>query len=313
MKHIPSCPASFLSPVGPWTGGLLCLLALAMAGCASSPPATESEDPVPVSAAPLSFQEVPVPDGDWRPHRLARCLPDTNVSVTVERYLGICSEYFREGSGSDGMIEMELGLQEGYRHSLMLLTLGQLYLMAGQGDPDLLPVEGPAADVGDWNRNRTRLLGRAGDLLQEAAETRRDDAAVDYLLADVARARGDQDQADVLLASGMEKCTAGRSFAILWQYQQLNNYAPKYLGGASPVYPQAALKQGVEGDVVLDVLLSPAGEVRQVVAVDSPAETLTEAASASLRKGRFEAARMGKYPIWSWLRVTTAFNLEDRS
>ena len=38
------------------------------------------------------------------------------------------------------MIEMEMGLEAGYRHPLMLLTLGQLYLMAGQGDPDLLPV-----------------------------------------------------------------------------------------------------------------------------------------------------------------------------
>jgi TonB family protein len=289
----------------------MCLAVLAVSGCASSSPETETAAPVSSSPAPTALQEVPVPDGDWRPHRLARCVPDTNVSPIVERYLGICSEYFRDGSGSDGMIEMELGLQEGYRHSLMLLALGQLYLMAGQGDPDLLPAEGPAADVGDWNRNRARLLGRAEDLFQEAAETRTDDAAVDYLLADVARARGEQERADELVASGMEKCTTGRSFAILWQYQQLNNYPPKYLGGSSPVYPEKALNKGVEGEVVLDVLLSPAGEVRQVVVVESPSAALTGAAEASLRQGRFDASRMGKYPIWSWLRVTTAFNLED--
>jgi TonB family protein len=70
------------------------------------------------------------------------------------------------------------------------------------------------------------------------------------------------------------------------------------------------LNKGVEGDVVLDILLSPAGEVRQFVVVESPGESLTRAAEASLRKGRFEAARVGKYAIWSWLRVTTAFNLE---
>lgn len=310
MIPFPSCPSHSLRSFGPGAGVLLCLAVLAFSGCATSPPETESDAPVSPFPAPAGLKEIPVPEGNWRPHRLARCLPDTNVSPTVERYLGICSEYFREGSGSDGMIEMELGLQEGYRHSLMLLTLGQLYLMAGQGNPDLLPVEGPAADVGDWSRNRTRLLGRAADLFQEAAETRTDDAAVDYLLADVARARGLQDQADELVAAGMEKCTAGRSFAILWQYQQLNNYPPKYLGGSSPVYSEKALNQRVEGDVVLDVLLSPAGEVRQVVVVESPSAALSGAAEASLRKGRFDPARMGKYPIWSWLRVTTAFNLE---
>ena len=174
----------------------------------------------------------------------------------------------------------------------------------------MLPVEGPAADVGDWDRNRTRLLRRAARLLQEAAETRLDDAAVDYLLADVARAGGDQARAAELVASGMLKCTGGRSFGILWQYQKLNNYSPRYLGGSSPEFPQAALNKGVEGDVVLDILLSPAGEVRQFAVVESPGESLTRAAEASLRKGRFEAARVGKYPIWSWLRVTTAFNLE---
>jgi len=313
MKLVTSCSFSFSWSTALAAAGLLWILVLALPGCAPSRPDPHREESALVTKAPAELQETPVPEGKWRPHRLARCRPDTAVSATVEKYLGICSEYFRDGSGSDGMIEMELGLQEGYRHSLMLLTLGQLYLMAGQGDPDLLPVEGPAADVGDWDRNRTRLLRRAEELLQEAAAARLDDAAVDYLLADVARSRGDQELADELVVSGMEKCTAGRSFSTLWQYQKLNNYPPRYLGGPSPEFPQAALNKGVEGDVFLDVLLSPAGEVRQVVVVESPAESLSGAAETSLRKGRFEAARVGKYSIWSWLRVTTAFNLEDRS
>jgi TonB family protein len=289
---------------------LLLLLALALQGCGSSGPGPDSVQTSAGPAVKQDLQETPAPEGKWRPHRLSTCTPDVDVAPVVERYLGICSEYYRDGSGSDGMIEMELGLAEGHRHSLMLMTLGQLYLMAGQGDPDLLPVEGPAADVGDWDRNRPRLLRRAEDLLQEAAETRQDDAAVDYLLADVARAGGDQAKAAGLVASGMRKCTGGRSFGILWQYQQLNNYPPRYLGGSSPEFPQTALDKGIEGDVVLDVLLSPAGEIRQLVVVESPARSLSKAAEASLRKGRFEAARVGKYPIWSWLRVTTAFNLD---
>ena len=290
----------------------MCLAGVFFLGsCAPSQPPVQDELP-PVSGNQTDdLQETPAPDGDWRPHRLSHCTEDVDVPTVVERYLGICSEYYRDGSGSDGMIEMEMGLADGHRHSLMLITLAQLYLMAGQGDPDLLPVEGPAADVGDWDRNKIRLLRRAEDLLQEAAETRLDDAAVDYLLADVARARGDQAKAADLVAAGMLKCTGGRSFGILWQYQQLNNYPPRYLGGSSPEFPQTALDKGIEGDVIFDVLLSPAGEVRQLVVVESPGRSLSKAAEASLRKGRFEAARVGKYPIWSWLRVTTAFTLED--
>ena len=288
------------------------LLFLLMAGCSPPPPAEETGPTDQASGAHApDLQETPVPEGPWRPHVLASCRPDTDVPTAVEKYLGICSEYYRDGSGSDGMIEMEMGLEAGYRHPLMLLTLGQLYLMAGQGDPDLLPVEGPAADVGDWDRNRVRLLQRAEDLLQEAAPSRPDDAAVDYLLADVARAKGDHKAAADLMAAGMTKCTGGRSFAILWQYQQLNNYPARYLGGAAPEYPQSEVQKGVTGDVVLDVLLAPDGGIRQVVEVASPSGALTRAATTSLRKGGFEASREGKYPIWSWLRVTTAFNLES--
>ena len=284
---------------------------LFLGSCApGEPPVQDGTLPV-VEVDADDLHEAPVPDGDWRPHRLSSCREDVDVPTVVERYLGICSEYYRDGSGSDGMMEMEFGLADGHRHSLMLLTLGQLYLMAGQGDPDLLPVEGPAADVGDWDRNRVRLLRRAEDLFQEAARTRTDDAAVDYLLADVARARGDQALAAERVASGMTKCTGGRSFGTLWQYQKLNKYPPRYLGGPSPVYPQNAVENGVTGDVIIDVLLSPAGEARQLVVVESPSESLARAAAVSLRKGGFEGARVGKYPIWSWLRVTTAFNLEE--
>ncbi|MBU8871504.1 MAG: energy transducer TonB [Gemmatimonadales bacterium] len=230
--------------------------------------------------------------------------------MIVERYLGTCSEYFRHGSGSDGMIELEIGLEEGVHHSLLLLTLGQLYLMAGQGDPALLPVEGPAADVGDWSRNKKRLLGRARELLQECASERPDDAGVDFLLADVARASGRFAEAVELVAQGESKCTGGRSFRILKLYQLLYDYPPRYLGGPPPDYPERALNSGITGEVVMDLLLNPAGNVYQAVVVSSPSADLSRAAEASLFKGSYESARIGKYPIWSWLRVNTAFNLD---
>ncbi|MFT5234588.1 MAG: TonB family protein, partial [Candidatus Krumholzibacteriia bacterium] len=80
-------------------------------------------------------------------------------------------------------------------------------------------------------------------------------------------------------------------------------------GGPSPEYPQAAVNAGIEGEVVLDLLLSPAGVVQQYVVIESPTKSLTKAAWQSLQNGQFEAARVGKYAVWSWLRVTTSFTL----
>lgn len=260
---------------------------------------------------PGSLTEAPVPDGNWRGHQLSRCAGEEAVPRQVQGLLDLSAEFFQEGSGSDGMVEMEMALENGNRHSLVYLTLGQLYLLAGQGEPSLLPVEGPAADVGDWDRNKVRLLARARKLLQLAASQRPDDAVVDYLLADVARAAGNLDDAALFLSRAGDKCTGGKSLALLRFYQQLNRYPARYLGGASPQYPPEALAEGVSGDVTIDLLLDPAGRIRQGVAVDSPAASLTRAAFAALRLGQFEASRVGKYPVWSWLRVTIAFNLES--
>lgn len=282
-----------------------------VSGCAPTrqEPATEPT-PEATLAFPGSLSEVPAPEGNWRGHQLAGCSFDREVPARVERLLGICSEFFREGSGSDGMIELEMALEEGVRHSLIDLTLGQLYLLAGQGEPGLLPVEGPAADVGDWGRNKARLLARAQLLLERASRERPDDAVVDYLLADVSRAAGDQISAGQYQAQGMTKCTGGRAIGILRLYQQLNRYPAKYLGGASPEYPAGALAREISGEVTLDLLLDPTGKVRQVVDVASPAASLASAAAISLKSGTFEAARVGKYPVWSWLQVAIAFNLD---
>ena len=280
---------------------------LGLAACATSPAPSPVKAPSPTPVDMM--QETPVPDGDFRGHRLARCQDDVDVPRTVERYLATCSEYFRGGSGSDGMIELEMGLKAGHRHSLMLLTLGQMYLLAGQGNPDLLPVEGPAADLGSYQRNKPRLLVRSRELLTEALAKRPADAAVDYLLADVARTAGDMAEAERLAARGQTKCTGGRSFGTLLMYQELYRHPARYLGGPGPEFPQTAVNKGIGGEVVLDLLLSPAGEVRQYVVVESPAESLTQAAWRSLRQGQFQASSVGKYAVWSWLRVTTAFTL----
>jgi hypothetical protein len=287
------------------------LLGLLSGGCASNAP----QEQLAVSGNeqdlfPGSLAETPPVDGVWRAHRISWCEDDGLAPPAVEKLLGLCSQYFREGSGTDGMLELELALEQGQRHPLLLLTLGQLYLIAGQGEPELLPPEGPAADVGDWARNKQRLLARAETLLREAADTRVADAAIDYLLADVARARQDWQTANRFTFEGAQKCTSGRGFATLVLYQQLNRYPGTYLGGPGPQYPESALKKHISGEVVLDLLISPGAEVMQAVVVESPDFSLSKAAATSLKQGTWEAARLGKYPIWSWLRVNTSFTLD---
>jgi TonB family protein len=253
-----------------------------------------------------------VPDGPWRPHVLERCPVDEPPPAPAARALAECWSLYRAHEGSDAIMELELSLRRHGREGLVLLTLGQLYLMAGQGEPSLLPDEGPAADVGNWAQNRVRLLRRAETLLTEAAVLRPDDAAVDFLLADVARARLDTTAAAAALLSGQAKCTLPASFHILQEYQGLNEHPARLLRSVAPDYPEQALQEGITGEVELDLLISPAGKVEQVVAVRDPDRRLTAAAAAALRQTLFEPARVGKYPIWSWLRVPTRFQVTPR-
>jgi TonB family protein len=233
------------------------------------------------------------------------------MSPSAERALADCSKLLAEWEGSDAIMVLELHLQEHAAEGLLLLALAQIYVMAGQGMPQLLPREGPAADVGDWPRNQARLLGRAATLLREAVVLRPDDSAVEYLLADVARARDDSVTAQRALAAGMHKCNPARSFEILRQYQGLNLYPAKGLEAATPVYPEEASRARIQGEVLLDLLINPAGEVVQVEPVTSPAVVLTAAAAEALRPIRFAPARIGKYPIWSWFRVPVQFRLTE--
>jgi len=258
-----------------------------------------------------TLHESPGPVAGWRGHQLSRCPEEPAPPAAVRQELDLCWDLFHEGSGSDGMVELETTMGRTGRHPLVLLTLAQLYVMAGQGVPELLPTEGLAADTGDWGRNRVRLLARARSLLAEAGRERPDDAAVDYLLADAARAGGEFAVADSLVLSAAEKCTGGAGLDIMRRYQDLNRYPAELRRTPPPDYPRGSLEKGVAGKVVLDLLLDPEGDVRQVVTVSTPAADLAGAAAAAFRASEFAPARVGKYPVWSWLRVATNFRLAD--
>jgi TonB family protein len=62
----------------------------------------------------------------------------------------------------------------------------------------------------------------------------------------------------------------------------------KVVQKVQPTYPADAKKAGIEGSVVLDVLITAAGDVTDVKAVKGP-EELREAASAAVRQWKYEA------------------------
>ena len=290
-------------------GGLAILIVgmtLVAGGCA---PVPEPPQPSPVEEALDQWREEPVPQGTWRPHLLKRCRELDRMSPDGEAVLAQCWDLYQVREGSDAIMTLELYLAERTREGLILLALGQLYLMAGQGEPVLLPSEGPAADVGDWPRNKVRLLNRAEKLLREVAEMRPDDSAVEFLLADVARARGDSVTAHRADQTGLHKCTLPRSFEILRQFQELHLRPARITVAPEPDYPEMALQKGIQGEVTLDLLISPAGQVMQVETLSSPTQSLTIAASNAMRNASFEPARVGKYPIWAWLQVPTRFSI----
>jgi hypothetical protein len=47
------------------------------------------------------------------------------------------------------------------------------------------------------------------------------------------------------------------------------------------------------------------------VVVASPDPALARSAEQVFRAAAYEAARVGKYPVWAWLRVSTSFALAD--
>ena len=73
-----------------------------------------------------------------------------------------------------------------------------------------------------------------------------------------------------------------------------------------PTYPAEAKKAGIEGHVVLDVLITAGGEVTDVKVVKGP-EELREAASAAVRQWKYEAG-----PVDTRANLTIRYSLDKK-
>lgn len=77
-------------------------------------------------------------------------------------------------------------------------------------------------------------------------------------------------------------------------------------------YPEEAKKAGVEGPVVMDLLIDKAGRVRKVDLVKGPGFGLNEAAVQALQKFEFLPGQVGGDAVAVKIRYTYRFVLETR-
>jgi TonB family protein len=187
--------------------------------------------------------------------------------------------------------------------------LAQIYLLAGQGEPHCLPSSGALAPRGDWELDRRRLLARSGDLLTRLGRAWPDDGTVDFLRADVDRARDDQEAAAEHDFRGRGKCTHTETLDLLRQMRGLGLRPAKIVEPIAPNYPEEAARRRIEGEVTVDLLIDPFGRVAAARQVGPADPTLVRAAIAAAPFGGFQAAQVGYYPVWSWLRVPVRFRL----
>ena len=87
---------------------------------------------------------------------------------------------------------------------------------------------------------------------------------------------------------------------------RLRNYNP-------PVYPRAALVNGVEGRVEVGFLVGPTGYVLKAELIKSPSDELGEAAMAAVYSFEFEPARKDDQPCGALLNMRFDFKRSDRS
>lgn len=84
--------------------------------------------------------------------------------------------------------------------------------------------------------------------------------------------------------------------------------APRLLSRVVPVYPSSARRIGLEGDVVVDAVIDPAGNVKTAKAISGPT-LLRAAALDAVRQWKYEPSRLDDQPVSVQMSVTVQFRL----
>jgi TonB family protein len=86
--------------------------------------------------------------------------------------------------------------------------------------------------------------------------------------------------------------------------------APKRISDLKVEYPESAQKQGIQGKVVIKVLISKSGEVTETEIVSSIPE-LDAYAIAAVKKLKFKPGKYKGKPVDVWVRIPINFEIEN--
>jgi TonB family protein len=85
---------------------------------------------------------------------------------------------------------------------------------------------------------------------------------------------------------------------------------PMVVSRGTLVYPPVAIRAGIEGKVIVKLLVGKDGLVRDAKIEVSTADILNEAALAAARESRFTPAVMNSGPVPVWMLMTFTFRLK---
>jgi protein TonB len=85
---------------------------------------------------------------------------------------------------------------------------------------------------------------------------------------------------------------------------------PVLLGIQKPIYPELVRQAGIDGTVLVQVLVGKDGKVKQAIAVEGPAPLRAEAVRAA-RTALFKPALQGTSPVEVWVQVPIVFSLSQ--
>lgn len=85
----------------------------------------------------------------------------------------------------------------------------------------------------------------------------------------------------------------------------------KLLRKAMPEYPRAARQQGIEGNIVLSLVIDDQGRVVKVRVIKGLGHGLDEAAVSAVRKTRWSPATLDGHPVRTTRRFNVRFTLES--
>lgn len=117
------------------------------------------------------------------------------------------------------------------------------------------------------------------------------------------------------MSTSLDALTGGDSLVVSFdaglqgsgQYEA-DQAMPALISKSNPEYPAIARQAGVEGTVVLKVLVGKEGDVRDVVYISGP-EMLKDAAIAAIKLWKFRPALQQQRPVAAWVRVPMQFSL----